>query len=68
MKPVGYFSLYNGKWLFVNQKLATMADVTKDGSPKPVPVGGQVELVEGQKLMLDSGDGGRVVVVQMVKA
>jgi serine/threonine protein kinase len=68
MKAVGYFSLYNGKWLFVNQKLATMADVTKDGSPKPVPVGGQVELVEGQKLMLDSGDGGRVVVVQMVKA
>jgi len=68
MKPVGYFSLYNGKWLFVNQKLATMADVTKDGAPKPVPMGGQVELVEGQKLMLDSGDGGRVVVVQMVKA
>jgi hypothetical protein len=31
-------------------------------------MGGQVELVEGQKLMLDSGDGGRVVVVQMVKA
>jgi hypothetical protein len=45
-----------------------MADVTKDGAPKPVPMGGQVELVEGQKLMLDSGDGGRVVVVQMVKA
>jgi hypothetical protein len=68
MKPVGYFSLYNGKWIFVNQKLATMADVTKDGAPKPIAMGGQVELVEGQKLMLEEGDGGRVVVVQMVKA
>jgi hypothetical protein len=45
-----------------------MADVTKDGAPKPVPMGGQVELFEGQKLKLDSGDGGKVVVVQLVKA
>ena len=46
----------------------SLADVTKDGAPKPIAIGAQVELVEGQKLMLEAGDGGRVVVVQMVKA
>jgi len=68
MKPVGYFSLLNGKWLFVNQKLATMSDVTTATAAKPIPVGGQVELIDGQQLMLDTANGGRLVRVQMVKA
>ena len=68
MKPVGYFSLHKGKWLFVNQKLTTLADVTKEGAAIPISINGQVELFDGQKLMLESGDGGRVVAVQMVQA
>jgi hypothetical protein len=68
MKPVGYFSLVGSKWIFVNQKLTTMVDATKDGAPTPVSVGSQVELFDGQKLILDSADGGRLVSVQIIKA
>ena len=68
MKPVGYFSLVGSKWVFVNQKLTTMVDATKDGAPIPVTVGSKVELFDGQKLILDSANGGRLVSVQMIKA
>lgn len=58
--PVGYFTFYNNKWVFVNQKLSTMKDLTDD---KPIPIGSMVEITDGKKLLLAKEDGGRVAVI-----
>ena len=64
-KPVGYFVFHQGKWLLVNQTLAGLKDAD---TGKPVPPGSSVELIDGQKLLLNPDDGGRLIHVQMVKA
>ncbi len=66
-KPVGYFVLHQGKWLFVNQTLADMKDITT-GTAAPVKIGSHIELVEGQKLVLSDANGGRLMLVQMANA
>lgn len=63
-KPVGYFSFHNGKWMFVNQRLPALKDVTAN---KPIPVGSALELVDGQQILLSPEEGGRLVQVQMVR-
>ena len=65
-KRVGYFVLHAGAWWLVNEALPDLADVTIDNKIA-VPVGGKVELKDGQKLLLSRDDGGRLVVVQMVE-
>lgn len=62
-KPVGYFVLHHGKWVFVNQTLTKMKDLTED---KDVPVNSMVEITDGKKIMLTDEDGGRLILVQMV--
>lgn len=62
-KPVGYFVLHQGKWVFVNQTLPKMKDLTES---KDVPINSMVELVNGKKLLLTDEDGGRLVLIQMV--
>ncbi len=64
-KPVGYFVFHQGKWLLINQTLAGLKDVDAN---KPIPPGSSVELTDGQKLLLNPDDGGRLIHVQMVKA
>jgi len=64
-KPVGYFVLHGGRWVFVNQRLPDMRDIDED---KPVPIGSMVELIDGKKFLLSAGDGGRLIHVQMVRA
>jgi serine/threonine protein kinase len=59
---VGYFSFYNGKWLFVNEKLNSLKDLT-DGID--IPIGKSVELSEGKKLLLSREEGGKVVIVSI---
>lgn len=59
---VGYFSYYNGKWVFVNEKLTTLKDVSED---KEIPIGSMVELSEGKKLLLSKEEGGRVVIISI---
>lgn len=59
---VGYFAFHNNAWVFVNQKLNTMKDLTED---KPVPMGQMVKLENGKKLLLSSEEGGRVAVVSL---
>jgi hypothetical protein len=61
--PVGYFTFHNGKWVFVNQKLDSLKDLTED---KEVPIGEMVELTDGKKLLLSKEEGGRVVVISLV--
>lgn len=65
-KPVGYFVFHQGRWVFVNQTLATMKDVS---GPEPVDcrVNEMVQLVDGQKLLLSTEPGGRLLHVQMVQ-
>jgi DNA-binding helix-hairpin-helix protein with protein kinase domain len=64
-KPVGYFSFHNGKWIFVNQKLAGLKDVTAN---KLIPINSALELTDGQQVLLSPEEGGRLVQVQMVRA
>lgn len=59
---LGYFSFHNGKWIFVNEKLTSMKDVTED---KQVPIGAMVEITDGKKLLLSKEDGGRVVIISI---
>ena len=64
-KPVGYFVFHQGKWVFVNQTLTDMKDVTGD-EPEEVKVGSMIELKNDQKLLLSAENGGRLLHVQMV--
>ncbi len=63
-KPVGYFVFHHQRWVFVNQTLANMKDISS-GTPVPVAVGSMIELVNGQKVVLSEGSGGRLMLVQM---
>lgn len=63
-KPVGYFSFHNGKWIFVNQRLPGLKDVTAN---KPIAINAGLELVDGQQILLSPEEGGRLVQVQMVR-
>jgi serine/threonine protein kinase len=60
--PVGYFTFHEGKWVFVNQKLTSLKDLTED---KEVAVGTMVDITDGKKLLLSNEDGGRIVIVTM---
>jgi serine/threonine protein kinase len=62
-RPVGYFKFHQGRWVFVNQRLPAMKDLTGKAD---VPINTMVELAEGQQLLLSPEDGGRLVQVQMV--
>ena len=59
---VGYFSFYNGKWVFVNEKLTSLKDVTED---KEVPIGSMLDIIVGKKLSLSKEEGGRVVIISI---
>jgi serine/threonine protein kinase len=61
-KPVGYFSFYNNKWLFVNQTLTTLVDKSEN---KDVKIGEMLELTPGKQLILSKDDGGRVAVISI---
>lgn len=67
-KRVGYFVNHAGAWWLVNENMPELEDRTDPNHPKPISIGGKVELVDGQKLLLSHQEGGRVVVVQMVDA
>ncbi|RYD93552.1 MAG: kinase, partial [Sphingobacteriales bacterium] len=61
-QPVGYFSLHNGEWVLVNQKLTSLRDLTEDAD---VPVGAMVRLTEGKRILLAREDGGRIVLITL---
>ncbi|MFC7419808.1 helix-hairpin-helix domain-containing protein [Iodobacter arcticus] len=63
-KPrVAYFIFYRNVWWIFNVGLPDLMDVV---TKKTVAIGGKLELKDGQQILLDKGEGGRLVVVQMV--
>ncbi len=61
---VGYFVWHQDTWWLVNERLPDLLNVS---TKTPVPPGGQLELKDGLQILLERGEGGRLVVVQMVK-
>jgi uncharacterized Zn-finger protein len=59
---VGYFSFYKHNWVFVNEKLTSLKDVTED---KEVPIGSMIEIINGKKLLLSKEEGARVVIISI---
>ena len=57
--------LHQGVWWLVNEGLADLMDAA---TKTAVPVGGKLELKDGQQILLAKGEGGRLAVVQMVDA
>ncbi|AYZ13513.1 kinase [Chryseobacterium arthrosphaerae] len=60
--PVGYFTFHQEKWVFVNQGLQGMKDITEQ---KEIPPGSMVELTDGKKILLSPEEGGRLIYVTM---
>lgn len=60
--PDGYFSFHQGRWIFVNQKLSSLKDLTED---KEIPIGEMVEITDGKKLLLSKEEGGRIAVIAL---
>lgn len=63
--PVGDFHFHNGKWILINRKLTSMYDKDID---KKIEIGEAVELSEGKRILLSKEDGGRLIIVQLVKS
>jgi serine/threonine protein kinase len=56
----GYFSFFNDKWMFVNERLTSLKDISEDNV---IPIGSFVELTNGKKLLLSNDEGGRVAII-----
>ena len=69
-KRVGYFVFHNNRWLLVNERVGNMLinDASLPVDQRTVPVGGYVELTDGLELVLEKGDGGRLVRVQLIES
>lgn len=61
-RRVGYFVLHQGNWWLVNETLPEMYDVC---SKTAIPIGGKILLEEGAQILLQRGEGGRLLMVQM---
>lgn len=62
-RRVGYFVLHDGRWWLVNERLP---DLMEANTKTPIPIGSQLEIKDGQQILLSREDGGRLAVVQMV--
>lgn len=61
-RRVGYFILHDGNWWLVNENLPDLFDVANKTA---IPPGERIALQDGTQLLLQKGDGGRLIVVQM---
>jgi hypothetical protein len=64
-KRMGYFVLHDQSWWLVNEGMSDLMDVS---TKTVIPIGGQLELKDGQQILLAKGDGGRLAMVQMVES
>ena len=63
-KRVGYFILHNGNWYLVNERLPDMLQIMPDGK-KEIPIGDKVKLEDNVQIILQQGNGGRLLHIQM---
>ena len=63
-KRVAYFVQHEGVWWLVNERLTDLTDVA---TKNVIPIGGKLALTDGQQILLAKGEGGRLVIVQMVE-
>lgn len=63
-RRVGYFVFHQDKWWLVNERLPDLRDVV---NKTDIPIGGKLELKDGQQILFAKGDGGRLAVIQMVE-
>jgi hypothetical protein len=63
-KPVGDFHFHQGQWILINRSLPNMWDKSDN---RRIGIGEYVPLTEGRKILLSDEDGGRLIVVQLVK-
>ena len=61
-RRVGYFVQHNGDWYLVNENLPEMHDVV---NKTPIAIGGKIKLEDGAQILLEKGQGGRLLMVQM---
>lgn len=64
-KPVGYFAFHQNRWIFINQTLTGLKDLTNQ---RQVGQGGYVELKNGTQLLLSPEKTGRLAYVSLVEA
>ena len=64
-KPVGYFAFHKNKWIFINQTLKGLRDVT---GQRQIEINDFVELKDGLQLLLSPEKNGRLVHVSLVEA
>lgn len=64
-KPVGYFTFHKEKWVFVNQALPGLKDLTNE---RQVPINSLIELKPDMKLLLSPEKNGRLAYVSMISA
>lgn len=64
-KPVGYFAFHKNRWIFINQALSGLKDVTNG---RTVEINGYVELKDGLRLLLSPEKNGRLAHVSLVEA
>ncbi len=62
---LGYFVFHGGKWLFINEKLRDMKDVTDKDDIKDVGIGASAEIVNGKKFLLSNEEGGRIITITL---
>lgn len=63
-KPVGDFHFHQGRWILINRRLPDLWDKDAD---RQIGIGEYVELTEGKRILLSTEDGGRLVLVQLVR-
>ncbi len=66
-KPAGDFHFHNNQWILINRRLPSLFEILADGSKKQITIGQFVALTDGKKILLSTEDGGRLMVVQLVK-
>ncbi len=61
-KRVGYFQFYDGSWILVNEDMPDLFDLQNS---KAIPIGGYVQLAEGNQFLLSKEEKGRLIQVQI---
>ncbi|WP_299678847.1 helix-hairpin-helix domain-containing protein [uncultured Tenacibaculum sp.] len=61
-KRLGYFVFHNNKWLFVNEAIQDLTDLTND---KKIPIGQMLELENGNKILLSNENYGRMAQIKI---